>query len=188
MDPYVPPMTWWQYVQQVSGTTNQTEIAKKVGLSGPSVSRWRTSAPKPPNAAAFARAYGRPVIEAFIAARFLNPEDVGLDDNLSELHRDRWLAQLDEEALISEVQRRLDEAREVVERDSPIAPYLEADDLELYLIVRVAHAFGRDAAIAELGRRGLPLEPSTENQRALEVMLADPDIQEKYGLSARGKP
>ncbi|MFJ1510918.1 hypothetical protein [Cellulosimicrobium funkei] len=68
-------MNWWTYVQEVTNGAAQEKVAQKVGVTGPTVNRWQRSAPKPETVAAFARAYGRPVLEAFIAAGFLTPEE-----------------------------------------------------------------------------------------------------------------
>ena len=69
-------MTWWQYVEEVSGGATQDAIARTVGnITSPSVGRWKKSEPKPSSVAAFARAYGRPVLEAFVAAGFLTDDD-----------------------------------------------------------------------------------------------------------------
>lgn len=68
-------MTWWQYVEHVTDKATQEAIARRVNVSTPTVSRWQGSTPKPETVAAFARAYSRPVLEAFIAAGFLTEED-----------------------------------------------------------------------------------------------------------------
>jgi transcriptional regulator with XRE-family HTH domain len=71
----VSGMTWWKYVLKTSGEASQVEIAQRVGISPASISRWKESAPKPENVAAFARAYNRPVLEAFVAAGFLSADE-----------------------------------------------------------------------------------------------------------------
>lgn len=70
-------MTWWTYVERHAvGDTHATIGRKSGGLTGPSVGRWKSgSRPDPAAAAAFARSYGRPVLEAFIAAGYLTPEE-----------------------------------------------------------------------------------------------------------------
>lgn len=68
--------TWWDYVQRISGGASQSEIARRIGLTSASVSRWRHSAPQPDNVRAFARAYGRPALEALVAAGIVTEEDV----------------------------------------------------------------------------------------------------------------
>lgn len=66
--------TWWEYVTQVGGGASQAVIARRTNLSPATVSRWQGSEPHPRNVAAFALAYGRPVLEAFVAAGFLTDE------------------------------------------------------------------------------------------------------------------
>lgn len=73
--PSVGDMSWWRYVRKHSNGETNTTIGRKVGISGSSVGRWDKSRPDPAQAAAFARAYNRPVLEAFIAAGFLTPEE-----------------------------------------------------------------------------------------------------------------
>lgn len=70
-------MSWWRYVVGVAGTDAQVEIAKKVKVDQSTVSRWKNSdAPgKAENVAKLARAYGRPVLEAFVAANFLTADE-----------------------------------------------------------------------------------------------------------------
>lgn len=91
-------MNWWTYVMDVSGGGSAAEIAKRVGISGPSVSRWRDSAPKPENVAAFTRAYGRPVLEGFVAAGFLSKKEAGEQPagkpSLADLSNDELLMEI----------------------------------------------------------------------------------------------
>lgn len=68
-------MSWWTYVTETAGTDNQSVIARKVGISQPSVSQWRKSTPKPESVRAFAKAYGQPVINAYIAAGLLTEDE-----------------------------------------------------------------------------------------------------------------
>lgn len=93
-------MTWWDYVSRIAKGETQERIARRINVTSPSVGRWKTSAPKPENVAAFARAYGRPVLEAFIAAGFLSETDAAAqvtitrqqdpsDDELLDLLRRR---------------------------------------------------------------------------------------------------
>ena len=66
---------WADYVKSVAGTDTQAVIGQKTGVSAATISRWSVFAPKPENVASFARAYRRPVLEAFIAAGFLTEEE-----------------------------------------------------------------------------------------------------------------
>lgn len=69
-------MSWWEYVERVANTTRQRDIAERTGIDPTNVTRWKAGqVPKPAFVATFARAYGRPVLEAFIAAEFLTPEE-----------------------------------------------------------------------------------------------------------------
>ncbi len=71
-------VNWSGYVESVT-KDGPTAIAARISVSPPSVGRWwgTTQRPRPEHAAAFARAYSRPVLEAFIAAGFLSPEEAG---------------------------------------------------------------------------------------------------------------
>jgi transcriptional regulator with XRE-family HTH domain len=69
-------MSWWGYVQDVTGRASQQEIARRMGVAPSSVNRWKSSEPKPETVRAFAVAFERPVAEAFIAAGYLRAEDV----------------------------------------------------------------------------------------------------------------
>lgn len=99
---YGEAMTWWEYVSKMTpGDTNDT-IARAAGVTAPTVSRWKTFTPRPEAVAAFARAYGRPVLEAFVAAGFLTPEEA------SEIpSAPPSLASLDDDELLAEVRRRM---------------------------------------------------------------------------------
>lgn len=69
-------MSWWTYVTQTSGTDSPKEMQSRTGIDGPNFSRWKGGhTPKVGMVAEFARAYGRPVLEAFIAAGFLTADE-----------------------------------------------------------------------------------------------------------------
>lgn len=101
--PSVTGMTWWTYVRKHSGDVPASHVASAIGVTPSSVGRWgKGSNPDPAQAAAFARAYGRPVLEAFIAAGFLTPDEAGERPAAATN-----LAVLDDEALLGEVARRM---------------------------------------------------------------------------------
>jgi hypothetical protein len=94
-------VTWWEYVQRIAGTASPSEISRRTGIGQSSVGRWGSSSPKPESVAAFARAYERPVLEAFVAAGFLTEEEAGT----SEIPMD--LTYVPGEVLLEELKRRL---------------------------------------------------------------------------------
>lgn len=94
-------MSWWAYVQRVSKGANQTDIGKAIGVSGPTINRWQSSAPKPANVAAFARAYKRPILEAFIEAGYLSREEAAVNEIPADL------TEVSDDDLLAEVRRRL---------------------------------------------------------------------------------
>lgn len=63
-------MTWWDFVTETAGTDNQSEIGRRLGITQPSVSQWKTSAPKKETVRRFADEYEVPVVRAFIAAGY----------------------------------------------------------------------------------------------------------------------
>lgn len=99
-------MTWWEYVQRVSRGATQVQIAQRTGIEQTSVSRWKrgTGGVRPDSVAAFARAYGRPVIEAYVAAGYLDEQDAAGHITLAADP-----AALRDEQLIAELERRLSE-------------------------------------------------------------------------------
>lgn len=83
---------WASYVNAIVGDMPAQAVADRIaervgqGVSQPTVSRWlrgeASAEIKPANVAAFATAFGRAVLEAFVAAGLLTIDDVGpgLDD------------------------------------------------------------------------------------------------------------
>lgn len=70
-------MVWSEYLRTVAPDAQQREIAQAAGVDQATVSRWRRTEapPRPENVAAFARAFDRPVLEAFVAAGFLSASE-----------------------------------------------------------------------------------------------------------------
>lgn len=95
---------WVNYVNSVVGTDTQALIGQKTGVSAATISRWSVFAPKPENVAAFARAYRRPVLEAFIAAGFLSEEEAGQQPAAKAS-----AASLSNDELLEELKERLDQ-------------------------------------------------------------------------------
>jgi transcriptional regulator with XRE-family HTH domain len=72
---------WAEYVIRTSGTDVSTDIASATGIAQSSVYRWlhKEASPSTAHAARFAQTYGRQVLEAFVAAEFLTPEQAGVE-------------------------------------------------------------------------------------------------------------
>lgn len=70
---------WYDYVVRVAGTDNQSAIARNTGITQGTLSKWKlgNSTPTPAQVAKFAQGYGVPVLEAFVEAQFLTPEEAG---------------------------------------------------------------------------------------------------------------
>jgi transcriptional regulator with XRE-family HTH domain len=99
---------WWMYVEQTAAGDSQARIAARIGLTGPSVGRWAKGAlPDPSTAAEFARQYGRPVLEAFLAAGFLTPEEAG--ETPAQRHS---IGTISNEELLAEIRARFTKAGE----------------------------------------------------------------------------
>lgn len=99
-------MSWWAYVTQTSGTDSPRSMQAVTGIDSPNYSRWKSGhIPKADLVAQFARAYGRPVLEAFVAAGFLTEGEAKVrpaarvdftkltNDELLRIVRDRMSAQ-----------------------------------------------------------------------------------------------
>lgn len=99
----VAAMEWWDYVQHVTGGIPNAHIAEAIDITAPSVGRWRRgSKPDPQQAATFARVYKRPVLEAFLAAGFLTPEEAQQRPSAAPS-----LAELTDDELLVEVAHRM---------------------------------------------------------------------------------
>lgn len=73
-------MTWSEYVVRICGSDQGRDFEAKTGLDGSTLSRWKSGRGGGVNAekvAAFARGYGRPVLEAFVEAGFISEEEAG---------------------------------------------------------------------------------------------------------------
>jgi transcriptional regulator with XRE-family HTH domain len=74
-------MTWGNYVSQLADGENQKAIAARLGVDQGTVSRWLRGESSPKNTAVVAhvaQVYGSNVLEAFVAAGMLSPEEAGM--------------------------------------------------------------------------------------------------------------
>lgn len=99
-------MSWWEYVQRIADTTRQRDIAERTGIDATNVTRWKSGqVPKAAMVAEFARAYERPVLEAFVAAGFLTPDEAKVRPAPAPDY-----SQLTNDELLELVRRRMGEA------------------------------------------------------------------------------
>lgn len=100
--------TWWQYVVRTADTDMQKRMADATGISQTAFSRWKTGQNKPeaPHVITFARAYGRPAVEALVAAGILSDRDAS---EVIEIHR--GLDRLSDDELLAEIRQRMKGAR-----------------------------------------------------------------------------
>ncbi|WP_131104061.1 helix-turn-helix transcriptional regulator [Ornithinimicrobium sufpigmenti] len=113
-------MSWWDYVERVANTTRQRDIQDRTGIDASNFSRWKTGqTPRPALVAQFARAYGRPVLEAFVAAEFLTPEEAAERPAAAPS-----LSTLTDDQLLAEVRARMSEGRDGHgQQPAPIGDY-----------------------------------------------------------------
>lgn len=95
MRPYTDRVSWWVYVQRVSGGQNPAQIAAKMGggIATSTVNRWKTADPSPETIFAFADAYSRSRQEALLAA-YLPGEDADAEALLSAVSNKTLLAEV----------------------------------------------------------------------------------------------
>ena len=134
-----PP--WWSYFKRIAGTETGRVIAEAAGVSEPQVSRWKSGQNQPTTVALarFARFYGRPPVEAIIAAGYLTPEDVA-----GAVEIIRPLSELGDEELLDEIRRRMSGDSNAVETTQEQDAPGEADESE-----KTQAADGRDQRQAD---------------------------------------
>lgn len=70
---------WWKYVQVVAGDVQAKEIADIVGIDKSNVTRWKQgSRPAVEFVLKFARAFGRPVVEALAESEYITDDEANL--------------------------------------------------------------------------------------------------------------
>lgn len=79
--------TWQRYVARVTNGATQTAIGEQSGIAQSTIGRWLNGKKAPTEAAkvaAFALAYDRNPLEAFVAAEMLSVDDAGRGLNQEE--------------------------------------------------------------------------------------------------------
>ncbi|ATW60824.1 immunity repressor [Gordonia phage BENtherdunthat] len=96
---------WWSYFKRIAGTETGRVIAEAAQVSEPQVSRWKSGKNRPDAEAliTFARHYGRPPVEAIVAAGYLSPDEVGAVVDVT-----RPIGDIANNELLREVQRRIE--------------------------------------------------------------------------------
>jgi hypothetical protein len=89
------------YLRDISDGATQTQIATAAGVAQSSVGRWNTSKPQPDVVVRLAHHYGRPPLEAMIAAGWITEQDARVRA------QERSLSDYSDTALLREVGRRM---------------------------------------------------------------------------------
>ncbi len=109
------PDTWPQYIDRVTSSATNKEIAQRIGIHASLISRWRSNEAQPSakHAVAFAKGYRRPPQEALLVIGLLTDEDVelldGLPPSVTELPTEDLFAEISR--LLAEIKRRLAQGR-----------------------------------------------------------------------------
>ena len=100
----MPTESFWEYVTRIAGDQQNREIAQSIGVDASAISRWRAGEqPRVKTVIAFARGYGRPAVEALIAAGYLDVADAF---SSVEVGKGMGLSEISDEDLWAELQRR----------------------------------------------------------------------------------
>lgn len=144
-------MSWWSYVERIIGDDNQKTVAAKIGVDQATVSRWKVADTpgKAENVIQLARGYGRPVLEAMVAAGFLTEAEAKVRPAAAPS-----LNSLSDDELVGEIRRRMKRGGGGDERDA--AP------MKLDLV----HGEGQDEEPAQRAARSTGREPASKRHRA----------------------
>lgn len=84
--------TWTDYVTGVLAGESQSAASRRTGVDQTTLSRWLAGRGlnrlSPKKVRAFARGYGQPVLEAYVEAGLLEPEDVSGDEDAAHFERE----------------------------------------------------------------------------------------------------
>lgn len=104
-EPDAHALTWSEYVRWLVGDARQIDVAERTGIDQGTISRWlrggSAASVSYQSARALARAYGRPVLEAFTIAGILDADETGIQVPLILSLRD-----VSTEDLLDELRRR----------------------------------------------------------------------------------
>lgn len=96
---------WWNYVSEVAGGATQRSISVRTDIEQSAISRWkRGKGISVESVIKFARAYGRPPVEAIIAAGYITADEAGVPISVQN---NPPLDEIPTEELHEEIGRRL---------------------------------------------------------------------------------
>lgn len=112
-------MTWADYLNRHAGSETGREVASKLGVTESNISRWRRGGQTPDvkYVVAFARAYGRPVLEALVEAEVITEEEAKARPRLAPDPD-----QLSDDDLLRILRDRLNRGGEERDRSAPTSP------------------------------------------------------------------
>lgn len=106
---------WIAYMEAARGDDNDARTATKLQVSQSAVSRWRTGAqPRPQQVVDFARTYGANALTGLIAAGYINRAD--LAELGTTVAAPSTLSEISTTELLDELQRRLRDLRDALDR------------------------------------------------------------------------
>lgn len=113
-------MSWTDYVTRVTGGEIPADIARRTGIASATVSRWWSAGMQPSHGSirAVASAYGRPLIEALVAADVLTEAEAGVREVERVVRQD--ITALTDDELVSELLARLRGREHAKEEPEPI--------------------------------------------------------------------
>lgn len=161
--------TWYDYVTRVAGTTTQSQIERETGIGQSNLSRWKSGGvPSHEHASRVARSYGRPVLEAFVAAGLLTAEEAN-----AEIVAEPSMDQISDQTLLEEVAYRLAHRAQAVELYMASGrlsdrEFTDAEVIQLARQVRETNASDRkrtlSSAIAALDDESIAGEQESQNE------------------------
>ncbi|WP_328358363.1 helix-turn-helix domain-containing protein [Mycobacterium sp. NBC_00419] len=101
--------TWAQYVRRATQGTTQVQLALVTGVAQTAIGRWlrgETAAPRAESVVAFARAIGKPPVEALVAAGYLTPSEAA-----QRIEVNQALSEYSTNDLLDELRRRTVDGR-----------------------------------------------------------------------------
>lgn len=159
-------MTWPEYVRRVSRGDNQVAIEARTSIDQGTVSRWLRgkTTPSPAQAAKFAQSYEGNVLEAFVEAGFLTPEEAGIPPAAPQGFAT------------------------VVDADPDLSPEAKLHIKSQYGLLKAASAQSRAIRLCEQILRNGKLDDETRRQLLATLDAGVPPLQPVAEASDRATP